>query len=60
MKKQIAVAYISAIVTFILLVVVIIFHISLLIRKDKRPKEEDGVLSLIPGQIANAEIIILL
>ena len=47
MKKQTVVVYISTIVTFILLVVAIIYHIFLLIRKDKRPKEEDGVSVLL-------------
>ena len=38
-SKQTAVAYTSTIITFILLVGVIIYHMSLLIRKDKLPEE---------------------
>ena len=37
--KQRAVAYTSTIITFILLVGVIIYHVSLLVRKDKLPEE---------------------
>ena len=39
MKKQRAVAYTSTIITFILLVGVIIYHVSLLVRKNKLPEE---------------------
>ena len=37
--KQTAVAYTSTIITFLLLVGVIIYHVSLLVRKDKLPEE---------------------
>ena len=37
--KQRAVAYTSTIITFILLVGVIIYHVSLLVRKDRLPEE---------------------
>ena len=55
MKKQKIVAHISTAVTFILLVGAIIYHVFLLVRKDKHPKEEDGVV-LVPVQPANAEV----
>ena len=55
MKKQKIVAHISTAVTVILLVGAIIYHVFLLVRKDKHPKEEDGVV-LAPAQPANAEI----
>ena len=53
--KQTAIVHISTIITFILLVGAIIYHVFLLVRKDKRPQEEDGVV-LTPVQPANAEI----
>ena len=37
--KQTAVAYTSTMITFVLLVGVIIYHVSLLIRKDKLPED---------------------
>jgi hypothetical protein len=56
-KKQTAVLHTSTIITLILLVGAISYHIFLLTRKDKRPKKEeaDGVL-LVPVQPNNAEI----
>ena len=38
-KKQTAIAYTSTIITFILLVGVIIYHVYLLVRKDQPPEE---------------------
>ena len=38
-RKQIAVAYSSTIITFILLVGVIVYHVYLLVRKDRRQRE---------------------
>ena len=38
-NRQRAVAYTSTIITFILLVGVIIYHVSLLVRKDRLPEE---------------------
>ena len=55
MKKQGVVAHISTAVTLILLVGAIIYHVFLLVRKDKHPKEEDGLV-LAPVQPANAEV----
>ena len=46
-KKQTAVAYSSTIITFIFLVGVIIYHVFLLIRKDKLPEE----VNLTPVQV---------
>ena len=54
-KLQTAVVHISTIITLILLVKAIIYHVFLLVRKEKRPKEEDEVV-VIPIQTANAEI----
>ena len=55
MKKQGVVAHISTAVTLILLVGAIIYHVFLLVRKDKQPKEEDGMV-LVPVQPTNAEV----
>ena len=53
-RKQIAVAYISTIITFLLLVGVIIHHVYLLIRKDKHPElEEVNEYPVTPVQIKN-------
>ena len=46
---QSAVAYISTIITFILLVGVIIYHVSLLVRKNRLPEEVNEYL-LAPVQ----------
>ena len=48
-NKQTAVAYISTIITFILLVGAIIYHVSLLVRKDRLP-EEVNEYSMAPVQ----------
>ena len=52
--KQTAVAYTSTIITFILLVGVIIYHVYLLVRKDQLPKEVDEY-PLVPVQPTQAE-----
>jgi uncharacterized membrane protein YidH (DUF202 family) len=55
--KQTAVAYTSTIITFILLVGMIIYHVYLLVRKDQsRREEEHEYLQLAPVQPAKAEI----
>ena len=46
--NQTAIIYISTIITFILLVGVIIYHVALLARKNKSPKEDE--YPLIPSQ----------
>ena len=48
--KQTTVAYTSTIITFILLVGVIIYHVSLLVRKDKLPEEVNSEYPLTPVQ----------
>ena len=48
-RKQTAVAYTSTIITFILLVGVIVYHVYLLVRKD-RPQEEVNEYPLAPVQ----------
>ena len=54
-RKQTAVAYTSTIITFILLVGVIIYHVYLLVRKDQPPEEMNGYLP-VPVQPAKAEV----
>ena len=56
-RKQTAVAYTSTIITFILLVGVIIYHVYLLVGKDQ-PPEEVNEYPLAPGQVqpAKAEV----
>ena len=55
--KQTAVAYTSTIITFILLVGAIIYHVYLLVRKDRpRREEEHEYLQLAPVQPAKAEV----
>ena len=55
--KQTAVAYISAIITFILLVGVIIYHVYLLVRKDQPwQAEEVNEYSLDPVQPAEGKV----
>ena len=50
-------AYTSTITTFILLVGVIIYHVSLLINRDKSPENvEEYPLAPAPVQPANAEV----
>ena len=53
-RKQTAVAYTSTIITFILLVGVIIYHVYLLVRKDQ-PPEEVNEYPLAPGQVQRAK-----
>ena len=48
-------AYMSTIITFIILIGVIVYHVSLLIRKDQ-PQEEVDEYSLAPVQSAKAEV----
>ena len=55
-RKQTAVAYSSTIITFILLVGVIIYHMYLLVRKDRRRREEHESLQLAAVQPATAEV----
>ena len=58
-RKQTAVAYSSTIITFILLVGVIIYHVYLLVRKDRHRREfeeEHEYLQLAPVQPATAEV----
>ena len=54
-KKQTAVAYTSTIIILILLVGVIIYHVSVLVRKDKLPEEVNENL-LTPVQSVEAEV----
>ena len=54
-RKQTAVAYTSTIITFILLVGVIIYHVYFLVRNDQ-PPEEVNEYSLAPVQPAKAEV----
>ena len=54
-RKQTAMAYTSTIITFILLVGVIIYHVYLLVRKDQ-PTEEVNEYPLAPVQPAKAEV----
>ena len=50
-------AYISTIITFILLVGVIIYHVYLLVRKDHpRPGEEVNEYPLVPVQPGKDEV----
>jgi uncharacterized membrane protein len=56
-EKQTAVAYTSTIITFILLVGVIIYHVYLLVRKDQpRRGEELNEYPLAPVQPAKDEV----
>ena len=56
-KKQTAVAYTSTIITFILLVGVVIYHVYLLVRKDHpRPGEEVNEYPLAPVQPGKDEV----
>ena len=56
-KKQTAVAYTSTIITFILLVGVIVYHVYLLVRKDHtRPGEEVKEYPLAPVQPGKDEV----
>ena len=55
--KQTAVVYISTIITFILLVGVIVYHVYLLVRKDHpRPGEEVNEYPLAPVQPGKDEV----
>ena len=54
-RKQTAVAYTSTIIAFILLVGVIIYHVYLLVSKDRPPEEVEEYL-LAPLQPAKAEV----
>ena len=54
-RKQTAVAYMSTIITFIILIGVIVYNVSLLIRKDQSQEEVDEY-SLAPVQPAKAEV----
>ena len=56
--KQTAVLYTSTVVSLFLLVGAVIYHIFLLIKKDKRPKKEEGEdgVPLAPVQPTNDEI----
>ena len=56
--KQIAVLYTSTVITLVLLVGAIIYHIFLLVKKDKCPKKEEGEdgVPLAPVQPTNVEI----
>ena len=51
-EKQTAVAYTSTIITFILLVGVIIYHVYFLVRKDHPCEEEEDEYPLAPVQPA--------
>ena len=53
--KQTAVAYTSTIITFLLLVGVIIYHVSLLVRKNK-PLQEVNEYLLAPAEPAETEV----
>ena len=56
-KKQTAVAYTSTIITFILLIGVVIYHVYLLVRKDHpRPGEEVNEYPLAPVQPGKDEV----
>ena len=55
-RKQTAVAYTSTLITFILLVGVIIYHVSLLVRKDKPDAERLNEYALTPVQSAKGEV----
>ena len=56
-EKQTAVAYTSTIVTFILLVGVIIYHVYLLVRKDRPHGEDVNEYPLAPVQpVSKAEV----
>ena len=55
-QRASAVAYASTIITFILLVGVIIYHIYLLVRKDQPRGEEENEYPLVPVQPAKAEV----
>ena len=55
-KHQTAVAYTSTIITFILLVGVIIYHMYLLVRKYQPPAEEVNEYPLAPVQPAKPEV----
>ena len=54
--KQTTVAYTSTIITFILLVGAIIYHVYLLVRKDQPQGEEVDEYPLAPVQPAKAEV----
>ena len=56
--KQTAVLYTSTVMTLVLLVGAIIYHIFLLVKKDKHPKKEEGEdgVPLAPVQPTNVEI----
>ena len=54
-KKQTAVAYTSTIITFILLVGVIVYHVALLVRKD-HPSEKLEEYPLTPVQSAKDKV----
>ena len=56
LTKQTAVAYTSTIITFILLVGVIIYHVTLLIKKDSLLREEMNMYPLTPVQPTNDEV----
>ena len=56
-EKQTAVAYISTIISFILLVGVIVYHVYMLVRKDQsRQREEVNEYPLAPIQPAKDEV----
>ena len=55
-KKPMAVAYISTIITFILFIGAILYHMSLLVKKE-RPTEDLNEYPLAPVTPANAKVI---
>ena len=57
-NKQTAVAYTSTIIIFLLLVGVIIYHVSLLVRKDKLPEEvnEYPLAPIQPAEVTHSVI----
>ena len=54
--KQTAVAYISTVITIILLVGAIIYHVYLLVRKDKPRGQKMNEYPLAPVQPPKAEV----
>ena len=57
-RKQTAVVYTTTLITFILLVGVIFYHVALLFKKNKPPRELDEYL-IFPIRTSNREVVVI-
>ena len=57
LSRQTVIAYVSSIITLLLLVGVIVYHVYLLMRKEKTTAEETNEYHLAPLQPANVQVV---